>query len=152
MSDIFYIDDTSKQVLDGMREGVRDATRPRSDGTERLRASIPQGEVSKYLGPAIITEAGADGDHWKWMFALRAAADGTFAGGLMGSDDVGECVIADGGSGGAGTKGLLIEQIGDDGAAMLVLVLLSSRGLHQGDIRQMMTDEEAGWGPAQFGP
>lgn len=27
-----------------------------------------------------------------------------------------------------------------------------SVGLHQGDIRQMMTDEEAGWGPAQFGP
>jgi hypothetical protein len=27
-----------------------------------------------------------------------------------------------------------------------------SRGLHQGDIPQMITDEEDGWGPARFGP
>jgi hypothetical protein len=38
------------------------------------------------------------------------------------------------------------------GLALFSFTAANSKGLHQGDIHQMITDEQSAWGPAQFGP
>ncbi|MCL2647706.1 MAG: hypothetical protein FWD61_11970, partial [Phycisphaerales bacterium] len=124
----YRIDETSKLVLDRMREQAESAARVQSSNVADNYSAPQQFVVGRLVGMATITDVGEDDDsvHWAWEFALRDHDTGKFVACGQGSDLYGECVIADGGVGAIGINGLLYVQQNDDDGTTLILVPISA--------------------------